>query len=332
MKKGWKIIAFVFGFSVSILLILVFFVSLRWDRKYDSPYPDLVSSSDSSIIARGQYLVYGPAHCASCHSGIDDYEAMESGVLVPLKGGEMFNMRIGLLPARNLTPDKETGIGNLSDGEIARAMRDAIGHDGRVLPPFMPFKLMSDEDVIAVISFLRSQKAVSNKLPDPVYNRTGKWELSTGKYQPRKIEGTPLKSIKREASITYGEYLANTVANCVGCHSKASIKYGVKEFEFGPFSGGAKFGGNNINTYRFITPNLTPEKQTGIIANWDEDTFVNRFKAGRIYETSAMPWGSFARMDEVDIRAIFRYLQSIKPIAHKIEKTVYEPGEVIPDM
>jgi hypothetical protein len=43
-----------------------------------------------------------------------------------------------------------------------------------------------------------------------------------------------------------------------------------------------------------------------------------------------MPWGSFARMDEVDIRAIHRYLQSIN-IAHKIEKTVYEPGEVIPN-
>ncbi|WP_373399823.1 hypothetical protein V8V91_09380 [Algoriphagus halophilus] len=66
-----------------------------------------------------------------------------------------------------------------------------------------------------------------------------------------------------------------------------------------------------------------------MITNWDEDTFVARFRQCRVYETSPMPWGSFARMDEVDIRAIYRYLKSIKPVANKIEKTVYQPGEEI---
>lgn len=330
MKNLKIVLAVIIGLSLTIIIVLMLYVQMNWDRKYESPYPDLKASTDSTVIARGKYLVYGPAHCASCHVDLDDYEAMEAGEQVPLKGGETFNGIIGVLNAVNLTPDKDTGIGNLTDGEVARAMRDAIGHDGRVLPPFMPFKLMTDEDVVAVISFLRSQAPVSNKIEKPIYSREGKWRLSTGKYQPRKIEGTAKASIPREASILYGEYLVNVVANCVGCHSVSKIEYGVKEFEFGPLSGGVPFGGKNVNNYRFITPNLTPEKQTGIIANWDEEAFLGRFKQGRVYENSPMPWGSFARMDEVDIRAIYRYLKSIKPIAHKIEKTVYEPGEVMP--
>jgi mono/diheme cytochrome c family protein len=332
MKSVMKVIAVVVGLILTGIVFLMVYVQMNWDIKYDSLYPELQASTDSTVIARGKYLVYGPAHCASCHVDLDDYEAMEAGEQVPLKGGEVFNMKIGVLNAVNLTPDKETGIGDLTDGEVARAMRDAIGHDGRVLPPFMPFKLMTDEDVIAVISFLRSQAPFSNKVEKPNYSRVGKWRLSTGKYQPRKIEGTPAKSLTREATEVYGNYLVNNVANCVGCHSVSTVEYGVKEYEFGPLSGGVIFGGQNVNRFRFVTPNLTPEKQTGIIANWDEEAFVARFKQGRVYEDSPMPWGSFARMEEVDLRAIYRYLKSIKPIAHKIEKTVYGPGEEMPDI
>lgn len=319
--------------SLVVLLVgvisLVLFVQLNSKRKYDFPYPDISSSSDLAVIERGRYLVYGPAHCASCHIDLNDYESMEAGELVPLKGGEIFNMNFGVVVAYNLTPDVETGIGGLTDGEIARAMREAVGHDGRVLPNFMPFKLMTDEDVIAVISFLRSQKPVKNPIPKPVYNWSGKWRISTGEFRPRIIHGTTLASIKREPTVEYGNYLVNNVANCVGCHSLATVKYGEKEFQFGPLSGGVRFGGNNINNTRYVTPNLTPEKQTGLIANWDEETFVARMRQGRVYETSPMPWGSFARMDEVDIRAIYRYLKSVKPVANKIEKTVYQPGEIM---
>lgn len=332
MNRITKVILVLVASALIGIILLVLFIEMNWDKKYDSPYPELKASTDSTVIARGQYLVYGPAHCASCHTGVEDYDAMELGELTPLKGGEVFSMKIGVLNAINLTPDKETGIGNLTDGEIARAMRDAIGHDGRVLPNFMPFKLMTDEDVIAVISFLRSQKPVSNKIEKPIYNREGKWRLSTGKYQPRIIEGTAAKSISREGTVIYGKYLVNSVANCIGCHSVSTVEYGIKEYEFGPLSGGVKFGGNNVNSFRFVTPNLTPEKQTGLIANWGEEAFVARFKQGRIHEKSPMPWGSYARMEEVDLRAIFRYLQSIKPVAHKIEKTVYAPGEEMPDM
>ena len=63
----------------------------------------------------------------------------------------------GEFHARNITPDTETGIGQFSDGAIARALRHGVGHDGRALLPFMELQGLSDEDLVAVVSYLRSQ-------------------------------------------------------------------------------------------------------------------------------------------------------------------------------
>ena len=79
--------------------------------------------------------------------------------------------------------------------------------------------------------------------------------------------------------------------------------------------------------YSFITPNLTPDKETGIMANWDESTFINRMRAGRVHKGSPMPYGAFSRMDDLELKAIYRYLQSLDPVNNKIEKIVFAPGE-----
>ena len=83
--------------------------------------------------------------------------------------------------------------------------------------------------------------------------------------------------------------------------------------------------------FSFVTPNLTPDAETGVITNWSEAAFINRFRSGRTHEGSPMAWGAFSRMNEVDLKAIYRYLKSLKPINNKIEKTVYAPGEKLPE-
>ena len=68
----------------------------------------------------------------------------------------------GKIVAPNLTPDPETGAGNWTDDQLARAIREGIGHDGRALFPMMPythFREMSDEDLASVIVYLRSLTA-----------------------------------------------------------------------------------------------------------------------------------------------------------------------------
>lgn len=79
--------------------------------------------------------------------------------------------------------------------------------------------------------------------------------------------------------------------------------------------------------YSFVTPNLTPDPETGIMAEWTEEVFIDRFKAGRAIEFSPMPWGAFARMNDVELKALYRYLQSLDPVSNRIDQIIYEPGE-----
>jgi mono/diheme cytochrome c family protein len=317
MKKLFKILGILAAGIVLIAIGSFAFVSITWNKTYDAPYPVVSISTDSTVLARGQYLVYGPAHCGTCHIDPADYEAMSRGELVALAGGSEIIIDPGIFRARNLTPDLETGIGALTDEEVARVMRYGVGHDGRVIFPFMPFENMTEYDLNAIISFLRSQPPVSKKIEPTQYNFLGKVVLATSMIKPIEPSATPEKALKQEVSVIYGGYLANSVANCAGCHSPRDLKTG--EFTGPKFSGGLTFE-EPLGT--FTTPNLTPDPETGLLATWNEETFVQRLKGGLIHEGTPMPWASFAMMDEVDIRAIYLYLNSLDPVKNKIEQTV----------
>jgi hypothetical protein len=107
-----KILLILLAIIVVGVLGLYLYISSSWNKKYDWPGPALKSSTDSAVIARGKYLVTGPAHCVSCHvSGFADMVAADSGYTVDLKGGVTFHMGpIGSLTTRNLTPDKNSGL------------------------------------------------------------------------------------------------------------------------------------------------------------------------------------------------------------------------------
>jgi len=317
MKKLLKIFGLLVA-GVALLAIGFFtFISLTWEKTFEAPYPAVTISSDSTVLARGQYLVYGPGHCATCHIDPKDYEAMSNGELVPLVGGFELFIPPGTFRARNLTSDVETGIGGMTDEEVARVMRYGVGHDGRVLFPFMPFENMTEDDLNAIISFLRSQPPVNRRIEPTEYTFLGKALLTAGLIKPIEPSATPAKSLKQEVSVVYGEYLANSVANCAGCHTPTDLKTG--EFTGPKFSGGFAFE-EVLGT--FISPNLTPDPETGLLATWTEESFVKRLKSGRIHDGTPMPWSSFAMMDEVDIRAIYRYLNTLPPTKNKIKQTV----------
>jgi len=317
MKKLFKILGFLVGGIILIAIGFFVFVSMTWNKTFEAPYPEVSISTDSTVLARGQYLVYGPAHCATCHIDPNDFEAMSRGEKVPVAGGGEIIIPPGVFKARNLTPDVETGIGALTNEEVARVMRYGVGHDGRAIFPFMPFENMTEADLNAIISFLRSQSPVSKKIEPTQYNFLGKAVLALGMIKPIEPSSTPKKAIKQEVSVVYGEYLANSVANCVGCHSPRDLNSG--EFTGPKFSGGLAF---EEPLATFTTPNLTPDPETGLLATWNEETFVQRIKGGLIHEGTPMPWSSFAMMDEVDIRAIYMYLNSLPPVKNKIEQTV----------
>ena len=325
-----KIILRILFVLVIIVAGLLAFIYVTWDKKHDAPYPAIKASTDSIIIARGKYLVFGPAHCAGCHVPMDKAADVDKGLETPLSGGWELTIPPGTFRARNLTPDMETGIGKLSDAEVARVMRYSVGHDGRTIFPFMPFQEMSDEDLTAIISFLRSQEPVKNVIKPTELSFLGKAVMAFGLIKPVAPKNIPPKSVVIDSTILYGSYIANNVANCVGCHTERDLKTG--KFTGPAFAGGFQMGADKFtNGFSFVTPNLTPDKETGVITNWSEETFIKRFRSGRLHEGSPMAWGAFSRMNEVDLKAVYRYLKSLEPVHNKIEKTVYAPGEKFPE-
>jgi hypothetical protein len=194
----------------------------------------------------------------------------------------------------------------------------------------MPFQEMSDEDLTAIISFLRSQKPVKNVIKATEYSLLGKTVMAFGLIKPLVPKNTPPKSVAIDSTILYGSYMANNIANCVGCHTERDLKTG--KFTGPAFAGGMHMLPDEFTKgFSFLTPNLTPDQETGVLSNWTETTFINRFRTGRIHEVSPMAWGAFSRMNEIDLKAIYRYLKSLEPVHNKIEKTVYAPGEKLPE-
>ena len=322
-----KIILSILAVIAIVIILFVSYVQLSWDKVYDALYPEISASTDPAVIARGKYLAFGPARCATCHVPMDKIVEVDKGLEIPLSGGWQLTVPVGTFRAPNITPDKETGIGNLSDKELARIMRYSVGHDGRVIFPFMPFQEMSDEDLIAVISYLRSQEAVKHEVERSKYTFLGKVLSSFGWVPPLKPKHTPPKAVVIDATVEYGSYLANSLSDCAGCHTKRDQKTGEP-------IGASAAGGWHLppdpqsKGYSFVTPNLTPDKKTGVMASWSETVFIARFRAGRVYEGSPMPWGAFSRMNEVELKAIYRYLNSLDPVSNKIEKVVFPPDYI----
>jgi mono/diheme cytochrome c family protein len=327
MRKIFLRVLAVLAIIIAGLLIFIF---IAWNKKHDAPYPEIKASTDSAVIARGKYLAFGPAHCASCHVPMDKMQEVDKGLQIPLSGGWELDIPPGIFRAPNLTPDTETGIGKLTDAEIARVLRYSVAHDGKTVFPFMPFQEMSDEDLTAVISFLRSQPPVKNSVKRTEYKFLGKVVMALGLVKPVAPKATPPKTIAVDSTAVSGSYLANSIANCVGCHTKRDMKTG--DFIGTPFAGGMQMEADAFTQgYSFISPNLTPDPETGILSSWTEENFVSRFRSGRVHAGSPMPWGSFSRMSEVDLKALYRYLKSLEPVKNKIAKTVFAPGEKFPE-
>src|SRR3954447_26961129 len=126
-------------------------------------------AANPARLERGRYLVDGVNGCFGCHT---DQDWSKPGA-PPVAGREgsghnWADQNFPWLVAPNITPDKETGVGNWSDDTLARAIREGIGHDGRTLFSVMPYPLyrqMSDEDLASIIVSLRTVPPVRNQLP-----------------------------------------------------------------------------------------------------------------------------------------------------------------------
>jgi mono/diheme cytochrome c family protein len=220
----------------------------------------------------------------------------------------------GRFVARNLTADKETGLGAQTDGEIARAVRYAVDRQGRFIP-LMKLALgpMSDEDLRAVVSYIRTQAPVRRDEEPEQWGFLAK-VLAATKLGPAAPPPPPAPP-SDQPNVERGAYLANGPAACYTCHSRFDPFNGFAMVG-APFAGGGSEPDESDPASEFQAPNLTPDPKTGRIAAWDEATFLTRFRGGKAFKGSHMPWEHYAEMTDADIRSLFRYLKSLPPVAH----------------
>lgn len=266
-------------------------------------------------MERGRYLVEGVAGCFTCHSETD--WKSEGAPPMPAKKGAGQALTLDGMPwlvAPNITSDKETGAGDWSDDSIARAIREGIGHDGRALFPLMPYtfyRKMSDEDIGSIVVYLRSLAPVRNALPRteipfPVSR------LIQSAPQP---VAAPVQPPDMSDAVKRGEYLA-TLAACVDCHTPKD--------EGQPLAGMDFAGGFIMNEpgRKVASANITPDA-TGI-SYYDEALFVTLMRTGHVKARTLspiMPWSTYRNMTDEDLKAIFAYLRTLKPVRHQVDNT-----------
>jgi mono/diheme cytochrome c family protein len=266
-------------------------------------------------LERGAYLVNNVNGCVYCHSDGEPGTPPKTGHLGAGHGWAPEGMP--WLVAPNITPDPETGAGTWSDDAIARAVREGIGHDGRALFPLMPYnnlRHMSDEDVASVVVYIRSLPAVHRHQPKSAIPFPVKYLINN---VPEPLDA-PVSMPNLADPVTRGRYLT-TLASCTECHTPRDDK--------GQFVPGMEFGGGNTLTYTgkpsAAAANLTPSPNG--IPYYNEDLFLETIRTGRVREralSDLMPWSSYRNMTDEDLKSIFAYLKTLKPVDHFVDNTL----------
>ncbi len=313
MKRFKKIAKWTGFILLFIIVALTALTATRQDLRFEAPYPNIKASTDSTVIAQGKHLVYTMAHCADCHSNQNNDSLAQLGIEPTLSGGYKFEFELGTFYSRNITSDEETGIGKLTDAEIARTLYYGVNSKGQAMIDFMPFHNVSEEDMTAIISYIRTLKPVKNNVPENEYSTLGK-VLKAFLVKPVGPKGSIPKTIKADTSAVYGGYIVNSVANCAGCHT---MRGGTGEYIGEPLAGGNAFVEPGLDT--LTPPNLTPHPDSRIYG-WSKKNFIDRVRMGKLIKHSHMPRNSYKKMTDDELTAIYNYLQSVKPAKTSVEE------------
>ena len=253
-------------------------------------------------LERGRYLVETLAGCGNCHT--------PRGPNGPLKdknfaGGEIIKHEDFTAVVANITPDLETGIGGWTDREIITAIREGRRPDGSLIGPAMPsrsYRHLADEDVEAIVAYLRSVPPVHNPITVKSHYDAplpASWGPPVGRVE------APAKDDK----VAYGGYLAGPLARCMDCHTErrpgepAKLGAGGKPF-YGPWG---------IS----VSANLTPDEASGL-GQWSDAEIERAIRTGVARDGHKlfppMPFAAYQNIAADDMAALIAYLRSLPAI------------------
>jgi len=267
-------------------------------------------------VARGKYI-FGATGGCGCHT--------ESKGPVNA-GGRKYDGPYGTVYSANITPDIKTGIGGWTDEQIIMAIRLGRGPKGeRLVPvhPFISFNGMANEDLKALVAFLRTVPPVNRtntpkKITVPMFDSVflPAWLMAFA----AKETAPPAAPV---SGVVRGEYLVHAVAHCGECHTpRSAMTMAVDNSRF--LAGNPKKTGPEGQA----TPNITPDKATGL-GEWTEAQIVTYLGTGNRPDGDVagglmeeMIQGTLAGLKDLtkaDLQAIARYLKSIPAVKNKIE-------------
>jgi len=267
-------------------------------------------------IARGKYI-FGATGGCGCHT-------QPKGAANA--GGRKYVGPFGTVYSTNITPDVKTGIGGWTDEQIIKAIRLGRRPNGeRMVPvhPFTSFNGMAEEDLVALVAFLRTVQPVARpntpkKITVPMFESVflPAWLMAFAATETPP-PAAPVSGVAR------GEYLARALGHCGECHTpRSAVTLAVDNSRF--LAGNSKKTGPEGQ----ISPNITPDKATGL-GDWTEEQIVTFLGTGNRPDGDVagglmgeMIQGTLAGYKDVtkaDLQAIARYLKSIPAVKNKIE-------------
>jgi mono/diheme cytochrome c family protein len=291
MKRVLKWIGVVLGAILGLIILAVAAVylitGLRMNKTYDVAAEPITVPADEETIAWGEHVATIRA-CNGCHG-----ENMGGDTLVE-------NTLIGKFYPSNLTAGQGGVLDNYSDALLARAVRHGIGYDDKPLlvMPAHEFKVLSDEDLGAVIAYIRSRPAVDHEQPGSSPGPLARVLYLTGAFPllpAELIDHDVPRPAAPERAVTaeYGAYLATV---CQSCH-------------------GEDYAGGSVPGASPDTPpaaNLTPG---GELAGWTQEGFMNTVRTGVTPSgrqlDDFMPWKQFSNMTDDELAAVWLFLQSL---------------------
>ena len=276
------IVSGLFAIILALLSVLMLVGMVKIYPLRSAPVPDLQVARSPEQIERGRHLA--SSFCAGCHSPTSE---------LPLTGGvdmgKDFPMPLGTFASANLTPAGT--LQNWSDGEIFRAIRNGLDRDGQLLFAMIGGRgrHLSDDDIQAVIAYLRSETAAGSEIPKPLDQYNPLLLMLVGAGVIQEPEPTLTAAIARPPNgptAEFGKYIVS-YQDCILCH-------------------GADLAGGKPGQLAPIGPNLK------LLKGWTPEQFITTMRTGVTPDghalNSQMPWRNIGRMDDEELTALYTYI------------------------
>ncbi|MEX0807226.1 MAG: cytochrome c [Dongiaceae bacterium] len=271
--------------------------------------PVLAQDDDADAVGRGAYL-FAAAGCAGCHTDVENDGP-------PLAGGRALETPFGIFYSPNITPDPDTGIGDWTEADFLRALRDGKAPDGSTYFPVFPytsFTLMADADIADMWAYLRSVDPVSreNRAHEAAFPFG--WRGLLPIWQWLHLEPGPMAP-DQGAAIARGAYLVNALGHCGECHTPRGA--------MGALDRDRWLAGTDEGPEGGKIPNITPDPETGIGA-WSDDEILRVLESGMLPDFDVVGGGmaevvrnSTSKLTDEDRVAIVAYLRSLPAIGNE---------------